>query len=77
VRDGEPTLTRDQLSRIETVRRSIALAVAVNRHGLGMSYERRRIGRIFLSSRRSFESRILLNRQCAMENITLNDRGAV
>jgi hypothetical protein len=42
-----------------------------------MSYERRRIGRIFLSPRRSFKSRILLNRQCAMENITLNDRGAV
>ena len=64
-------------SRIEAVRCSIALAVAVDRHGLWMSYERRRIDRIFLSSRRSLKSRILLNRQCAMENITLNDRSAV
>ncbi len=38
-------------SSIETVRCSIALAAAVDRYDLGVSYERGRIGRrIFLSS---------------------------
>ncbi len=65
-------------SGIETARCSIGLAAAVDRHDLGVSYERRRIGRrIFLSSRHSLESRIFLDRQCSMENIALNHSGAI
>jgi hypothetical protein len=58
-------------SGIETVRYAIALTVAGDRQYLRLRHAGRRIRHIFLSSRRSLESCILLNRQCAMENITV------
>jgi hypothetical protein len=54
-----------------------ALTVTFDRRSLFLRAvrlgERLRIDRIFVSSRRSLESSILLNRQCLMENIALND----
>jgi len=64
-------------SRIETIRHAVALTVAVGRKDLGMRCARRHIDCIFLSSRHSLESRILLDRQCSMENIALNDRSTI
>ena len=68
-------------SRTETVGCAVALPVAVSRRGLELGVvrlnARRRIDRIFASSRRSLKSRILLDRQCSMENVTLNDSGAI
>src|SRR5437588_5720823 len=68
-------------SRIETVGCAVALTVAVDRHVLKLGAvrlnARRCIDFIFASSRRSFKSRIFLNCESSMENIALNDSGAI
>ena len=65
------------VSRIESVGCTVALAVTLDRADPWVRFARQRIGRIFLSSRRSLKSGILLDCQCSMKNITLNDRGAI
>src|SRR5262245_5533917 len=69
------------LGRIEAVGSAVTLHVDVDRHRLSVWVfrrdKRRYIDGIFLSSRHSFELRILLDCQRAMINIALNNSGAI
>ena len=65
--------------RIEAVGRAVAPRVAIASLGFEAVRlnARRRIDCIFVPSRCSLESSILLNRQRSMEDIALNDSGAI
>src|SRR5215469_4514852 len=63
--------------RIETVGCAVALTVAVDCVGAVGLNARRRINRIFVPARHSLEPSALLDRQRSMENIALNDSGAI
>src|SRR5262245_45603676 len=83
-RESDEPLPRRRLpglGRIEAVGSAVTLRVDVDRHRLSVWVFRRDkrwyIDGIFLSSRHSFELRILLDCQRAMINIALNNSGAI